>query len=506
MFTPQISEEFIASSMGPFTLYQPRQPLVSPGTEGGKTAPEEQVLFAMGQQMILLSVNDDFSQRLASFLAGRRQFSWDAMKFPGDDPDALGTLMRARFVTEDLKFAIKAAFMRSLEESDKKDEEESAEGEEKSASPFNIPSDAILKFVEGIGLGQVKEGTLTMRNDGENITVTAGLDVDRSRKMIGHYLQGIAGRTISAYKMLPADTVAFNNVAFWDFGLFYELLTELVKSSFGPQGESMLLSVEAMVPMQTGLSLRSELLPVLGNEHGLVMVPPSVSGADSAEGQFPPVAVFMRPLKVELLDKVISSLEQTAGLKVQRSTVQGKSFYEIDLSPKEEKEETAAGGEAAAGQDAGMDPAEAIMKNSKLYVITIEPLVFVSPYRAVLEHILDQGLKGNTLANSTIFGDLTQGVSTGCIQLAAADMKALGVVWDSLPADLPMVGGLKALFGEAGQQGVSTQQIYIVDEGVVGQGRMPLQSFKDWAKGFLLLFQKAADEGDEQPAATENKE
>jgi hypothetical protein len=507
MFTPQMSEEYIASSMGPFTIYQSRPPQSTPGAAGDATAqPAEQVWFAMGQQMIMLSVGDDFTKRLASFLAGRLTYSWDTMSFPGEDPAALGTLLRARIVTEDLKYAIKAAFMRTLEK-DKKEKAEAEEGgEQAEASPFDIPPDAILKFVEGIGLGQVTEGTLKLRNDGENITVTAGMAVDRSQKMIGHYLQGISGRTISAYKLLPADTVAFNNFAFWDFGLFYQLLTELIKSSFGPQGESMLLSMEAMVPMQTGLSLRAELLPVLGNEHGMVMVPPSaLGGAGSEAGKFPPAAIFMRPLKVELLDKAMSSLEKSVGLKIQRSTVEGKAFYEIDLSEDAPAEKTESGGEAVAepaeagAQEAEQDVTDALLKDTKVYMMTIEPLVFVSPNRAVLEHILAEGLKGSTLVNSSKFGDVMKGVNPGCVQLAAADMQGLGMVWDSLPADIPMVDGLKALFGEAGQPGISTQQIYVVDKGLVAQGRMPLQSFKDWTKGFLLLFEKAAAESEEQP-------
>ncbi|MBN2432306.1 MAG: hypothetical protein JXQ27_12590, partial [Acidobacteria bacterium] len=500
--TPRIAEEFIASSMGPFTIYQSRRPVKGNAEEAGQPARTgDHVWFAMGQQMMILAVGDDFAQRLASYLAGRLEFSWEAMPFPGEAPADAGTILRCRVVTDELKYAIKAPFMRALDQMKQQKEAAAGEsGEEKpAASPLDVPPDAILKFVEGIGLGQIKTGTLVMRRDDENLHVTAGLAVDRSRKMIGHYLQGMAGRTVSAYRMLPADSVAFNDIGFWDFGLFYQLLADLVKESFGPQGESITLTVEAMVPMQTGLSLRNDLLPVLGNEHGLVMFP-AAGDTTPPTGQLPPAAFFFRPLKVEMVDKAINALEQKAGAGVQRSSYQGKSFYEIDWATPAETTDTDAPGQESA-EPAVTPPdetddavAEVLKKNETMYIMILEPLVFVSPQRKSLEHIVDEGLKGNTLANSPLFGDMVKRVPTGCIQMAATDMHGLNLIWDSLPEGLPLVGGLKSLLGDSGTQGVSTQQLLLVDEGVVGQGRMPLAGFREWMKGLLILLQQADEE------------
>jgi|GEM_PF-6758485 len=512
MFTPRIAEGYIASSMGPFTIYESRQPVTARTDEEGQPARTgEHVWMAMGQQMMILTVGDDFAKRLASYLAGRQQFAWQAMTFPGEEAGAAGTLMRCRVVTDELKYAIKAPFMRALEEMKKPDEEEGGEAaneEQSPASPLDVSPDAILKFVEGIGLGQIEEGTLVMRRDGENLHVTAGMAVDRSRKMIGRYLQGLVGRSLSAYRMLPADSVAFNDMGFWDFGLFYQLLADLVKESFGPQGESMMLTVEAMVPLQTGLSLRNDLLPVLGNEHGLVMLPPD-RGGDAATGQLPPAAFFFRPLKVEMVDKAVNAMEKKGLATIGRSTHQGKTVYEINLAG-DDKAASPAPDEPGATEPATEAPAEpadavtqVLQQNETMHLLILEPLVFVSPQRAVLEHIVDEGLKGNTLANSPLFGDMVARVPPGCIQLAATDMQGLNAIWDSVPADLPLVGGLKSLLAGSGTQGVSTQQLLLVDEGLVGHGQMPLASFREWMKGLLILL---LQEDGEQPVEQTGKQ
>jgi len=518
------------SSMGPFTIYRMKE---SPEPEkekekekGKKPFQVDDITLAVGNQMMVLALDGDLTKKLAKYLAGQTAPGWHEMSLKGEPPLTGTTIARARIVTEKLKYVVKSLVIRMMEKEKEKEQEKETQKEQKeisaeekgtqsetqvkkpsekpseetgetSAEPgpekpkkkpgaLDFPPEAILKFVEGLGLGQIEEGSIVLREDGDKMSATTSFKIDRSiKKFLGQYLDGMEGRSLSVYKYLPEDTVMFNNVAFVDLKLFYTQMSALFKSAFGPQGEMILLSLEAMVPMQTGLSLRDDIFPLLGHEYGVVVAPVKKS-AESTSSLLPPAAFFLVPDKIEVVEKCFNTLEKLAGLKITKEMYRDKKVYSTVIGEKAE---------------------EAF----PLGAIVMDKVVFISPNLALLHKIADGILDGKTIDKNPQMQPYLAKIPPNCIQFALSDMKRLADVLPQIPEDNPL-SAFVSLLGKTELEGISHHRVILQDNGIVAQSETSTTTYKNYMKAlfhFLMGLQEkkpqktCPDKDAQKPAETQ---
>jgi len=202
------------------------------------------------------------------------------------------------------------------------------------------------------------------------------LAIDREPGLVQDYLGGMRDRQPAAWRLLPADTLmAMDSVM--DAPRLLRLLRAHARNTLGTSGETVFLGMELAAQARLGLSFSDQLLPLVGVEWGLAVVP-------GAPGDSPQLVGFCVPEDPALLAVVLERVAPRLPLGVTPPAPGGEPFYILNMNPQAEKP-------------------------SLTYLLQTGPTVFVSDNPEALRQILAASRSGATF-NPSVLQDPPAGV------------------------------------------------------------------------------------------------
>ncbi len=438
--------------------------------------------FALGDQVIVVAVGMDVAHEVAAVLAGRPAFTWKPISAEVPVPATARSVFHARLATAEIAGVAKSALekwaaaekARQAEAAAKKKDDE--QGGKKQGGEMNIPADSVVNFLEGLGLGSIEEVSVNLRQaDDRMYSLFEARMNPEAAGMIPTYIRGINGHQVGVYKMLPADTAAFNDVALMDFPLFFQELLANVKTAFGPQGEGMVMQLEMMAQMKSGLSVREDILPLLGQEQGMALMNMAVKGGDGDVPPLPPAVFYFVPRQPELLDKVMTALEKTAGLVIKREPYREQTLYSVSLGKKDEK-------------------------GPSIDAMLINGVVFVGMSSQLIHHVADELAAGNTIGDAPWMKPYLNRMRPDCVQFSISRMAEVRKILAGMPADSPVHAFLKMMGGASGGSGdyILAQNVYIGSAGLTGVGEAPTAAMVDSLSSLVKLVREKEKEKKEE--------
>lgn len=194
-------------------------------------------------------------------------------------------------------------------------------------------------FRKLFGLDALRGVALGVTSDGSGASMRVDLEVDRSRQGLVSTLVDPPSISIRSVGYAPAEAeqiqvISVDAIRIYD--LLEQTLGQLPPSRPGGEG---FFDYVRQIETATGMSLRGELLPALGNEmayvsslSGYVPQPPPAEGEPAPEGAEPPQAPAERSVNVGIIEV---RNRETVGraLKTAISTTLGKLVPGLSLEP-----------------------------------------------------------------------------------------------------------------------------------------------------------------------------
>lgn len=260
-------------------------------------------------------------------------------------------------------------------------------------------------FLTGLGLDSLRDLTLTLSGDADRMGLAMDLAIDREPGLVHDYLAGMRDRPPVAWRLLPADTLmAMDSIA--NAPHLLRLLRAHARNTLGTSGETVFLGLELAAQTRLGLSFSDQLLPLVGAEWGLAVLP-------GAPGDPPRMVGFCVPEDPALLAVVLERVAPRLPLGVTPPAPGGEPFYILNLNPQTETPSLA-------------------------YLLQTGPAVFVSDRPEALRQILAASRSGATF-NPSVLQDPPAGVRR--IQMLYGRADLLGSFGRGAPASgVPFLG------------------------------------------------------------------
>ncbi|HPB28115.1 MAG TPA: hypothetical protein PK017_07700 [Acidobacteriota bacterium] len=231
-------------------------------------------------------------------------------------------------------------------------------------------------FLTGLGLDSLRDLTLTLSGDADRMGLAMDLAIDREPGLVQDYLAGMRDRQPVAWRLLPADTLmAMDSVM--DAPHLLRLLRAHARNTLGTSGETVFLGLELAAQARLGLSFSDQLLPLVGAEWGLAVLP-------GAPDDSPRLVGFCVPEDPAMLTVVLERVAPRLPMGVTPPASGGEPFYILNLNPQAEKP-------------------------SLTYLLQTGPAVFVSDRPEALRQILTASRSGATF-NPSVLQDPPAGV------------------------------------------------------------------------------------------------
>ncbi len=239
-----------------------------------------------------------------------------------------------------------------------------------------ITPEQMTAFLTGVGLDSLRDFTLTLSGDADRMGLAMDLAIDREPGLIQDYLAGMRDRQPVVWRLLPADTLmAMDSVV--DAPRLLRLLRAHARNTLGTSGETVFLGLELAAQARLGLSFSDQLLPLVGAEWGLAVLP-------SAPGDSPRLVGFCVPEDPAMLAVVLERVAPRLPLGVTPPAPGGEPFYILNLNPQAEQPSLA-------------------------YLLQTGPAIFVSDRLEALRQILAASRSGATF-NPSVLQDPPAGV------------------------------------------------------------------------------------------------
>lgn len=192
-----------------------------------------------------------------------------------------------------------------------------------------VTREQMTAFLTGLGLNSLRDLTLTLSGDAERMGLAMDLTIDDEPGMIRDYLAGVRERQLVAWRLLPADTLmAIDSIV--DAPRLWRLLHEHARDTLGPSGETVFLGLELAAQARLGVSFADQILPLVGAEWGLAVLPGVPDEPLRLVG-------FCVPEDPAMLETVLERIAPRMPLSVTRPAPDGEPFHVLNLNPQADK-------------------------------------------------------------------------------------------------------------------------------------------------------------------------
>jgi len=305
---------------GPFLVYAlpaggalPPLPGPAAGFAAGK-----RVTVARGEHTVLLAFQVEAKDLVAQYVAGNRAAG--ATPPAQGAAEAAATVLTFRLDTRFLDKLIPLGVAKAIDYL-YRPAEPTKEGAPAFGRQFfrDIPPEKVEAFLLGLGIQdwQSLEGALS--RDGERYRVQAGATIKPEPHFLQRYLQGVVAKPLQAPRLLPAGLAEYGSYRL-DLPLLYRLLADHARDTLGPKGEALFSGVELAVNLKLGMSLRTQLLPLLGAEYGFASWP----GAELSDR-----VGFFIPEDPALLGVCLQALGKAGLVRSEETRLEGSTLYTL---------------------------------------------------------------------------------------------------------------------------------------------------------------------------------
>ena len=273
--------------------------------------------------------------------------------------------------------------------------------------------------------------------------------------------------------LLPADTLVVSDGVGDPAGFFRRLQAHAAKT-LGPQGEAAFMTLDLAAQVKFGLSFYQQILPLLGGEWGMALVPlPAAAGATPA----PPAAVlFCVPEDPALLAPVLQRLGETGAVTAQPEGAPEAHRYSLTL---------------------GKEPGAPV----RWHLLARDGALFLTDRPAAFDRI---GAAGPRLAAPPAL-PAAPGQAAPVVLHYATGLSALPVLLEPLRRLLPEPAGAMAEAGTDAGAGPAFHETLLTGSALVFHTEMPWSVFQTLTRAFFQGAREMHRRAEEERASGEPK-
>ena len=431
--------------MGPFKIYT--KPAA--GAEGARS-------MACGEDTIIMAWGEDLSRAVAAYVAGMPPPTAPAAA----DPLLAGRGLpppqaRLRLDLAGMGLMSDAAVARMIHKLQAPPPEGRPGGAMTAlrAMLARIPEEKMNEFVTGLDLDLVRTVDAAFYRDGGRCLASVALGLAGGDGVMPAYVDSLRTRRMQALPLLPADTLVVSD-GVGDPAGFFRLLQAHAAKTLGPQGETAFMALELAAQVKFGISFSGQILPLLGGEWGMALVPlPAAAGAPPAK---PAAVLYCVPEDPALLAPVLQRLGETGNVTAQPEGEPDSHRYSLTL---------------------GKEPGTPV----RWHLLARDGALFLTDRPAVFDRI---GARGPRLAAPPA-PPAAPGQNAPVVLHYAAGLSALPVLLEPLQRLLPEPAGTLAGAGMDAGAGPAFHEALLTESALVFHSEMPWAVFQALGRAFL---------------------
>jgi hypothetical protein len=432
------------SAVGPFRIYS-------------KPAAEAEGLRSMacGENTIVMAWGEDLSKAVAAYVAGAPPAAAPAQA----DPLVAGRGLpppQARLHVDlaSLGMMSDAAVARMIHKLQAPSEGPAGDATNALRSMLaRIPEEKMNEFVTGLDLDMVRTLDAAFYRDGGRCLASVALGLAGGDGGMPAYVDSLRARRMQVLPLLPADTLVVSDGVGDPAGFFRRLQAHAART-MGPQGETAFMALELAAQVKFGLSFSGQILPLLGGEWGMALVPlPAAAGEPPAR---PAAVLFCVPEDAALLAPALKRLGETGAVTAQPEGAPDSHQYSLTL---------------------GKEPGAPV----RWHLLARDGALFLTDRPAVFDRI---GARGPRLAAPPA-PPAAPGQNAPVVLHYAAGLSALPVLLEPLQRLLPEPAGTLAGAGTDAGAGPAFHEALLTESALVFHSEMPWAVFQSLGRAFF---------------------
>ena len=426
--------------------------------------------MACGENTVVMAWGEDLSRAVAAYVAGTPPPAAPAEADPllagrgGPPPQA-----RLHLDLASLGVMSDAAVARMIHKLQAPPPPDQTGGETSAlrAMLAKIPEEKMNEFVTGLDLDMVRTVDAAFYRDGGRCLASVALGLAGGDGVMPAYMDSLRARRMKVLPLLPADTLVVSDGLGDPAGFFRRLQAHAAKT-LGPQGEAAFMVLELAAQVKFGLSLYQQILPLLGGEWGMALIPlPGAAGEPPAQ---PAAVLFCVPEDPALLAPVLQRLGETALVTAQPEGAPDSHRYTLAF---------------------GKEPGTPV----RWHLLARDGALFLTDRPAVFDRI---GAAGLRLAAPPV-PPAAPGAPAPVVLHYAAGLSALPGLLEPLQRLLPEPAGALAGAGTDAGAGPAFHEALLTGSALVFHTEMPWPVFQALGRAFFQGAREMHRRADSQP-------